>query len=458
MQFNDRYDAGIRLARACEHLAGEHPIVLGLVRGGLPVAFEVANHLHAPLDALGVRKIGLPRQPELALGAVGEDDALVVDPELQAWAGITDASVERFVDEARAALTARMAAIRAEIPMLPVTGRTVIVVDDGIATGATMQAALECLRSRDVTRLILAVPVAAAPSLARLSELVDEVVCLHAPDAFGAVSVFYDQFPVTTDLEVIRLLRHQRAVQPGVRPAAVLVDATASSPRPSSGSRIVGVAPGVEVEIEIPIEGPLRMPAVLHVPDHPRALVVFAHGAGSNRHSPRNTAVASVFATHRYASLRLDLLTPEETAEHVKGFAFPLLAARLRAALRWARAEPALAGLPEVLYGASTGAAVACIAAAAEPTIAGIISRGGRADLVRDVLPEVRVPCLFLVGERDDVVADLTRSVVHTLGPRAQLRIIPGAGHLFEEPGALTAVAEAACEWLDQRFAASRIR
>lgn len=449
MHFRDRYDAGHQLARACEHLATEQPLVLGLVRGGVPVAFEVASHLHAPLDALGVRKIGLPRQPELALGAVGEDDAFIIDPELQAWAGITDTSVQLFIDEARAALSARLAAIRAQVPMLPVSGRTVIVVDDGIATGATMRAALLCLRSRDVARLVLAVPIAAAPSLDQCRSLVDEVICLDAPVVFGAVGAFYDNFSPTTDDEVIRLLRHQRTRQPGIRPAAVLVDAANPEHR-NGGDTILGVAPGVEVEIEVPIEGPLRMPAIICVPDRAQALIVFAHGAGSNRTSPRNAAVARVFAEHGYASLRVDLLTPDETAEHVKGFSFPLLAARVRAAVDWARAEPALADLPVVVYGASTGAAVACVAAAADPSIRGVISRGGRADLVTEILPEVRVPCLFVVGERDDIVLELTQDVLRILGDRASLVVVPNAGHLFEEPGALTAVSQAAVVWLDR--------
>jgi len=438
MSFLDRRDAGIQLGVACQHLLGEQPTVLGLVRGGIPVAFEVARALGAPLDALGVRKIGMPSQPELALGAVSEEDALFIDPDMQVRAGVTNASVQRFVTEARLALRERMGVIRNAVPVLPVRGRTVVVVDDGIATGATMVAALQCLRSRDVGRIVLATPVAPPEALDRCRGLVDEIVCLLRPESFGAVGYWYDDFSTTTDSEVVRLLRLQR------------------SAAPSQVARTVGRTI-VEQDVTVPIEGPLSLQGELVLPDHARALIVFAHGAGSNRLSPRNKFVADRLAPLGFASLRLDLLSADEMLEREKGFAFPLLATRVRAALDWAMHEPALAELPIVLYGASTGAAVALLVAASDRRVRAVISRGGRGDLVPNVLDQIHVPCLFLIGSRDDVVRELSDPVIRRLGPRASLRVIPGAGHLFEEPNALVAVCDQSAAFLDVALASPTV-
>jgi putative phosphoribosyl transferase len=430
MGFIDRRDAGVQLGMACQRFAQEQPVVLGLVRGGIPVAYEVAAALHAPLDALGVKKVGMPGNPELALGAVSEGDVVTIDRGMQAYAGITDEGVERYISDARRKLRERMQAIRREIPLLPIRGRVVIVVDDGIATGATMKAALETIRARDAARIILAVPLAAPSALAPCRDLVDEVICLLEPSGFGAVGEWYEDFAPTSDAQVVRLLQLQRAAVPAVAPASGPATITQS--------------------VAIPVEGPLRLDGELVVPEGARALIVFAHGAGSDRHSPRNTFVAEHLARRGYASLRMDLLSPDERLEHDKGFAFPLLASRVRAGLDWISEQPALRDLPLVLYGASTGAAVAMLVAATDRRVAAVVSRGGRADLVQSVVDTVHAPCLFIVGSEDEVVLDLTRPVVAALGRRAALTVIPGAGHLFEEPGTLDAVCEVTGTWLDE--------
>lgn len=201
MVFVDRVDAGRRLAERLRHLAPSRPVVLGLPRGGVPVAREVAAVLHAPLDVLVVRKLGAPMQPELAIGAIAADGA-VIDWRLAEQVGASREDVERIAEREREELARRDRRYRGDRPPAPVEGRTVIVVDDGLATGATAEAAVRSLRRRGPARIVVAVPVGSTSAVARLSALADEVVCLATPEWFMAVGQFYEDFSATSDAEV----------------------------------------------------------------------------------------------------------------------------------------------------------------------------------------------------------------------------------------------------------------
>jgi len=206
--FADREDAGRQLAARLEHLRGERPVVLGLPRGGVVVAAEIARALGAPLEALVVRKVGAPFQPELALGAVidGNPPQLVRNEDLIETLRIDEEylrqETERQLTEARR----RQEAYRRGRPPVDIVGRTVIIVDDGIATGATMKAALTALSQSRVKRLVLAVPVGPPDTISALKGKVDELVYIDAPPHFRAVGAFYGQFTQTTDEEVVALL------------------------------------------------------------------------------------------------------------------------------------------------------------------------------------------------------------------------------------------------------------
>ena len=194
------------------------------------------------------------------------------------------------------------------------------------------------------------------------------------------------------------------------------------------------------------IDGDVSMPA------RPSGLVVFAHGSGSSRHSPRNIFVAETLQKGQFATLLLDLLTPDEDIRDVRTgeFRFDIdrLATRVVTAIDWIRATRELAALPIACFGASTGAAAALIAAADRPAdVKAVISRGGRPDLAGDALPRVVAPTLLIVGGDDDVVIDLNRAAMGRMTSLVKLEIIPGATHLFEEPGTLEQVARLAVEW-----------
>ncbi|MEV6342603.1 dienelactone hydrolase family protein [Actinoplanes sp. NPDC051851] len=187
----------------------------------------------------------------------------------------------------------------------------------------------------------------------------------------------------------------------------------------------------------------------LTLAEHATGLVLFAHGSGSSRQSPRNRAVARDLNRRGLATLLIDLLTPHEEATRDLRFDVGLLADRLVGVIDWLRVQPATATLPVGLFGASTGAAAALVAAAARPeSVRTVVSRGGRPDLAGPALIEVRAPTLLLVGGDDQPVIELNEQARNTMRTRAELRIIPGATHLFEEPGALEQVAAEAGEWL----------
>lgn len=190
----------------------------------------------------------------------------------------------------------------------------------------------------------------------------------------------------------------------------------------------------------------------LTVPEQASGLVIFAHGSGSSRFSPRNRAVAQTLQEGGFGTLLLDLLTRDEEAVDVRTreyrFDIKRLAQRVVAAIDWAAGQPALSSLPIALFGASTGAAAALIAAAERPErVRAVISRGGRPDLAHDALPSVVAPTLLIVGGEDDVVIELNRAAMQRMRAHVELYIVPGATHLFEEPGALEEVARAALSW-----------
>lgn len=206
MRFEDRHAAGVLLGERLRNLADHDVVVVGLPRGGVPVAYEVARCLNAPLDVIIVRKIGLPRQPELAVGAIGEGGVRVLNDDIIDATGISPDSIATIERNERAELLRRSRQLRGDRQGIPLEDRTAVIVDDGIATGATAEAACKIARARGAQRVILAVPVASSSSLSRLAGSADKIIALTSSDPFSAVGQFYDDFSQTTDAEVVALL------------------------------------------------------------------------------------------------------------------------------------------------------------------------------------------------------------------------------------------------------------
>ena len=429
--FRDRRDAGNQLARRLGYLAGRPGIlVLGLPRGGVPVAREVANAVGAPLDVFVVRKLGVPGNPEFALGALASGGVRVLNDEVIDALGIPGSAIAQVTDRERQELQRRERVFRGDRPFPDVRGSAVVLVDDGIATGATMLAAVRAMRQLGAQPLIVAAPVIAAQTREQLRRVADAVECVAAPEEFLAVGAWYDDFHDVSDDEVQSAL---------------------ATPR-----RRAGHAATVEGAVTIAV-GEVELQGTVAVPADAAGLVIFAHGSGSSRHSPRNRAVAAELHRAGFATLLFDLLTArEEAADRVSAgwrFDIPLLSARLDAVTSWAAAQPDLGALPVAYFGASTGAAAALRAAAHRIDVRCVVSRGGRPDLAGDALARVTAPTLLIVGERDREVIALNAEARRRM-PRgvARIEIVAGATHLFEEPGALDAVSRLAAAFLAEHL------
>jgi predicted phosphoribosyltransferase/dienelactone hydrolase len=440
MLFHDRIEAGHRLARALHAYQGRSPLILAIPRGAVPMGRALADELQGELDVVMVRKIGAPHNPEFALGAVDEGGWVYSNP----WAGSDPATLEYIESESRVQLDV-MRRRRAQYtpgraPVDP-AGRIVIVVDDGLATGSTMIAALHALRSRKPARLICAVPVAPPDVLDKIGAYADEVVCLHTPADFQAVGQFYRHFDQVDDAEVIDVLR---ASQPGH--VAADNPGTASVPAQVRAARTGLKGGAVHMRLaDVTLEGELH-------PGDGQRLVVFAHGSGSSRHSPRNRYVAQVLNESGIGTLLFDMLTEQEDQDYERRFDIDLLTQRLLGVTDWLRAQAPALSLG--YFGASTGAAAALQAAVAlRPPVDAVVSRGGRPDLAgAQALQRVTCPTLLIVGSLDTEVLALNRKALAQIGPACKLVQIPGATHLFEEPGTLEQAATAAAHWFAQHL------
>jgi putative phosphoribosyl transferase len=424
LPFQDRTEAGQYLAAALARYRHSNPLVLAIPRGGVPMARIVADALEGELDLVLVRKLGAPGNPEFAIGAIDEHGRTMLDDRAVEWSGADRTYVEHEAQRQMALIRERRRRYCGDRPGIPPTGRTVIVVDDGLATGATMLAALRAVRAQHPVRLVCAVPVGERESVRQVRRVADEVVVLAVPPSFGAVGRFYRKFDPVEDDAVMAAL-------------AATGHATAS-------------AYPVQLQAE---DGPV-LDGELTSPEHPGGLVIFAHGSGSSRHSARNRFVAQALQRQGFATLLFDLLTAQEDRDRGTRFDIPLLVGRLRSALDWAKGESAQRNLPIALFGASTGAAAALVVAAQRPDdVIAVVSRGGRPDLAgATMLAQVRAPVLLLVGGADPDVLALNRDAQAALGTRAELVVVPDATHLFEEKGALEQVATLSTQWLARRL------
>jgi putative phosphoribosyl transferase len=425
--FADRRDAGRRLAALLEAKRAERPVVVGVARGGVPVAAEIARALDAPLDVAVVRKIGAPTNREFAIGALAEGGVHVLSARAVRALRLSEPALAALISRAERELAERLARYREARAPVELAGRTAILVDDGLATGRTALAAVRSLRRRGAARVILAAPVASPDAAAALREEIDELVCIEVPADLWAVGYWYRDFSPTTDAEV----------------AALLAEAAG----PDTLAAEETVEPPPREDISIPIAPGLALAGELAVPSAARGLVVFAHGSGSSRTSPRNRAVARALAGAGFATLLFDLLTAREEGDRANVFDIQLLADRLVAASEWLAGRGDVSALPLGYFGASTGAAAALAAAAKlGDRVQAVVSRGGRPDLAPD-LAAVRAPTLLIVGGADEVVLDLNRRAQALMRCPVELAVVPGAGHLFEEPGALERVSRLAIDW-----------
>jgi putative phosphoribosyl transferase len=457
--FRNRTDAGRVLARSLNRYASDtRAVVLGIARGGAPVGREVANALRAQFGVVVARKIGVPGIEEVALGAVAEGSHRVQADSVAWYLGVPARVVDRLAAREYAELERCVALYRSGLTRFDLRGRTVILVDDGLATGATMRATIRSVRNKQPARIVAAVPVASRSAAEEVRREVDDLVVVVTPARFDSVAASYDDYSPVSDDEVTGLLGHGiRRISPRVLDMSDRLGAalTRASGWASGAERTIGI-PAFDTTVVADLGLPRTATArEMHYAHGVRGLVIVAHGDGSSRNSYRNRYIAGRLRLSGYSTLRVDLLTrDEQLADDKNGsFRFDLgrLATRLASVCEWVEREGVAGAHRTILVGANTGAAAALATAARRPgRIFAVVARGGRVDLARNVLSDVRTPVLLIVGGSDREALRRHTEALERLPRGAVLMKVPRAGHTFDEPGTLGVAAEYIVGWLDR--------
>ena len=420
MTFKNREHAAEYLVERLRHLRGTHPLVLGIPRGGVPMARVLADALDGDLDVVLVRKLRAPDNPQLVVGAVDEAGDVVVS-DLARVMGVARDRLDREIREQVAALRERRRRLAGH-PTCDPRDRTVVVVDDGIATGATMLAALRVLRKRRPHRVVVATAVGSRDALGEVRLECDEVVCIESREAPGPIARSFGDFTPVSDAEVVDTLRRFREKR----------------------QRCDVVIPAGDEESR----------ADLAIPSRAKAVVVFAQASCGGRKCPRTRMVAETLQRRGMATLLADLLTEDEDDDGSRNtcrFDIDLLTRRLGAALAWLAERPETGRLPVGLFGTNAGAACALDTAAQLPgRVGAVVCGGGRPDLALDALPHVGAPTLLLVGGLDQPQIGLNQLAYERIATHVKrLEVVPGASRLFDEPGTLERAAGAAARWFE---------
>jgi predicted phosphoribosyltransferase/dienelactone hydrolase len=419
MPYRNRKDAGEKLAIALKRRAFEDPVVLGIPRGGVPVAAAVARTLGRELAVVVARKLGAPGNPELAIGAITGTGVSYINTAVAAAAGADVGYIE--AEKARQVREAHRREQLFDSHRRPsVKGRTVIIVDDGVATGATAIAAVRSIKAAGAKTVVLAIPVGPPEMVEFLRAEADEVVCLEEDPGFWAVGQYYLDFSQVSDEDVRQTLesfapaafdpgRHIEIVRDGVRLAGKLISPLRSGPVP---------------------------------------LVIFVHGLGSSKESPRNVAIANRLVDAGIATLLFDLSGHGESSTDPRE-GMDAYVADLIAAFAWANRQDEinqeLIGIAGSSLGATVTVRAVCQGLVTPQTLVLRAPPIGPEELRR-----LHVPSLVLIGSRDPLRSDVERGVADN--PRISLSIVEGASHLFEEPGTLEEALRLTVDWFTSKF------
>jgi len=444
-QFQNRSEAGKLLASKLQKYADNpNVLVLALPRGGVPVAFEIARSLKAPLDVFLVRKLGVPGHEEFAMGAISSCGDRVLNQEIIKALQLSDSLVERVTQHERQEMMRRESLYRQNKPPLQIQGKTVLLVDDGLATGSTMLAAIRAVQSQKAEKIVIAVPVAPPSTYESMKKLGDDTICLLTPEPFYGVGLWYNDFSQTTDDEVVSLLSQADDWnKTPVNPAARL---TSEDELPAVQTITI---PAGSVELH----GKL----LLHEGDS-LGLILLVQGSGHPAQSPQHDLVSRQLYDSGFSTLRFNLLTQDEDASELKRrhlrFDIPLLTKRLIEATEWVLDELEADDQSIGYYSSSTGtAAVLKAAAVFDQQIKAIVSLSGRPDLAGEALTRITAPTLLLMGGQDISIMDLNVCARSRMRPElVRIELVPQAGHLFEEKGALERAAKLTTNWFHKHF------
>ena len=459
-RFIDRTQAAAALLSPLRKLAASGDVlVIGLARGGVPIARAIADALHAPLDVLVPRKIGVPGVEDVPLGVLIDGSDRVETGAVAAYIGVANRTLMQLREQHRAEVDRRVRLYRDGHPVANARNATVVLVDDGISSGLTMRAAARFIRAQRPRRIIAVAPVATRAGIATMRRDVDELVVLHIGEDRAPLASHYEHFAPLTDVDVMRLLGRSVIGRPSL---------FAGDPRFRLGElRASGVETGIERRIEIQVGAsvltadlgmPREEPGV--VADEPRSLVILAHDVDASRKRYDTRFIAGRLRLAGHATLRLDLFTRREHQRRHDTDALldaSQLAARLSAVSAWAQLR-GIGGAERIVVLGADRAAAAALYATSDPrsAVTGVIVLGARIDVPSSVLEHVDVPSLVIAGGMHRNALDSARTSIRAFAGPARLLRVARAGNRFEEPGALGAVAEHAVSWLDELAARRR--
>jgi putative phosphoribosyl transferase len=427
MRFRDRAQAGRELAEALAPVLKPPAVVAGIPRGGVSVALPIVERFRLPLTVVYARKLTAPIAPEFAFGAIDEDGHAIVDSRSVAMLGLSPDDVERAKERVSKEIRRRMTTYGVPALGQHLPGAAVVLVDDGLATGLTMRAALEYARRRGAREIVVAVPCASEAAAREFERAADRFVCLTVDPDFMAVGQYYVDFSPVSDEEVIAMLT--RAREPAAR-----------EPGASAGGDVRVL---FKNSLGFALAGRLLVPAS----PGPHPVVVFAHGWGSGKDSPRNRAVAEALRALGFAAFLFDFTghgesegTQEDSTQEQQ---VDDLAAALGALERLDEVDGRRLGVA----GASSGAAVAILASARDRRIRALALRSPNLTGAEASVSRVSVPTLLVVGEHDEPIRTALGPLLDRFGGPRRLEVVPGGDHLFEDPAALTRATAATVAW-----------
>ncbi|HBH01695.1 MAG: hypothetical protein A2W08_02040 [Candidatus Rokubacteria bacterium RBG_16_73_20] len=430
MAFRDRQDAGERLAEALAPVLEPPCVVAAIPRGGVSVALPIALRFRLPLAVVYARKLTAPTAPEFAFGALDEDGHATVDARSVAMLGLAPADVERAKARVLGEIRRRVAAYGVA-PLGPrLRGAAVVLVDDGLATGLTMRAALDYARRHGAREVVVAVPCAAAAAADDFRRLADRFVCPVVDADFMAVGQYYLDFEPVSDEEVLAMLARAR---------------TPAAPAAAGDG-------GLRVTFKNPRGLALAGRLLLPPRPGPHPVVLFAHGWGSGKDSPRSVAVAEALRALGFAAFLFDFTGHGESEGAEADSTLAQQADDLGAAL------DAIQGLDEIdaarvgVAGASSGAAAALLAAARDPRIRALALRSPNPAGAEDAVPRVTAPTLLVIGELDAPGRQACEPLLSRFGGVRRLEIVAAGDHLFEDPAALARAAAVMAAWLQRHL------
>jgi putative phosphoribosyl transferase len=428
--FEDRADAGRQLAARLESIVTGPVVVAGIPRGGVVVAAAIAERLRAPLAVAYARKLSAPLAPELAFGAVDEDGESILDPAIVAMLELAPVEIEVVTTRVTGEIRRRMGLYQARAPR---AGEAVILVDDGLATGLTMRAALAHARRHGAREVTVAAPCASAAAAALFEREADHFVGLVVDPEFYAVGAYYRDFGAVPDTEVVALLRRARGADPMAGRGCQRPRLTLLTFRSRRGRRLVGT-------LRMP-EGPGPHPAV-----------AVAHGWGSGKDSPRNVELAERLQHAGIAALLFDFTGNGDSDGAVEDCTPSQQADDLEAALDALRAQRGIDPLRLGLVGASSGGAAALRVAATRPDVRAVVLRSANPQGAEAAATDVTAPTLLVVGEEDAPIRAMNEALVERLGGPRRLEIVPGGDHLFGDPAALARAVTMMTGWLQEHL------